>query len=354
MQTTFQVKVYDNLGTTLKKTLKTSDLLSVPMVKGVINGGMGQLKLDTNTPFDEADTVGWIDLTNIVRVYAITEKYPLGKLIYTGYISKVTPFVSGSRNGVTLTILGLVSLLGSGYFKDGTAFLVNENDDPATILANILTSFQGIYGTLITAGSIATIGSNSEIEFDKQTWINAIKSTFATVGTGYFWTVDREGKLNLKSDPVSATHTFTLGKDIEDLKLEQDSEKIINSVTVQYGSSGLTTTHSDATSIANYGKKEQYISQTSIQDYDTAHRYAEQIINDNKDPKIKATLTINSTYNIEDIEAGDTCKVQNLKKGTTIVADNMMIASVDYSVNSAKLGLESFENIGSEILNLVQ
>jgi len=352
MQTTFLVKVYNNSGATLKKTLKNNELLSDPTFKSIINGGLGQLELNVNIAFEEADTIGWIDLMNIVKVYAITDKYPKGTLIYTGFISKSTPYLTGSANGIKLNILGMVSLLSFAYYKDGTSFTVNDSDDPADIFSNILTHFQSVYGSIITAGTLTTIGVTSDIEFEKQTWSNAIKKTFDTVGSGYYWTIDNEAQLNLLPQPTSATHTFTIGFDVQELKLEKDVERVYNSVTVEYAG-GLTTTYSDATSISEYGKRERYISDSSLQDYDTARNYAIQTVEENKDPKIKASVIINNRYDIEDIKAGHTCKVQNIKKGTTIVGDNMLISAVEYSPNIAKLTLESYDNIGNEILKLV-
>lgn len=348
--------MYESDGTTLIETLNPSIIKNVPSFSSEINGGFGQYILDLNLDFDEFGEGGVIDFMNIVRVYVADANNTLGRLVYTGFISAYSPYVDGAEQGVRVTVLGMVSLLSFAYYKDGASFTVaHAAEDPSDIMKAIIDHFSGVYGAgLITydvgATTVDSVGVNVTYTFEEKKWLDALKDIFATAGAGWFWVVDKQGQLYLKEKPASATHTFTIGKDIEYLEIPKSSEKVINQVRVKYN--GNTADDSDATSITNFGTREKIVSDDQIQNSATADQVAAQTVDDNKDEKIKARLVVNANYDLESIKVGDTCKIRNFLKDATVFNDNMLISGISYSLEKVTIQLEEFTQFAKEILNL--
>ena len=128
---------------------------------------------------------------------------------------------------------------------------------------------------------------------------------------------------------------------------------MINYATVKYD--GGTVTANDATSITNYGKKETYKdSASSTSTAGTAQNIADQLVADNKDPKKNIKIILNAKYDLESIKCGETCKVQNLKKDSTVVSSNMQIVSISYNDGLfVTLELEQPTDFGTQLKNLV-
>src|SRR5947209_7874575 len=131
----FLAKVYDQDGTTLRKTFvyeRTADgsshLKAGPSFHTRINGGQGELVLDVKAPFDDFDEGVSVKLMNIVRLYAVVTddatKAQTSTLVYTGYVSRYEPYVEQGGEGVRVTCLGLASLLTKSYFKTGGSMTV--------------------------------------------------------------------------------------------------------------------------------------------------------------------------------------------------------------------------------------
>lgn len=347
----FTIKIYQSDGSTFLKAFDNSMIKNDISFISRANGGLGELVLDVNLPFDEKDSS--IDFMNVVKVYMSNEDNPKGKLIYTGFISRFTPYFTAGNEGVRVTVLGLVSLLAYAYYKTaGGSFTVSHSSvDVKDILEDIIDRFQAVYSSVIsyTPTSIATVGTNVSYDFVKKKWREAVDEAFGLTGGGYYWFLDQEGVFNLKLKPSTATHTFTIGKDIESFTINTDSEPIVNDVTLDYN--GGSATSSDATSISNYGTREEYINDQNISDATTAGEKADFEVSEGKDTKIKAQLAINENYDLESIQAGDTCKVQNIKKGSNIFSSNMTISGVHYMTDRVLLTLEDYTNFGTTLFS---
>lgn len=357
----FLAKVYDQDGTTLRKVL-TSDrpdsgsgmhLKSIPTFTTRINGGQGECVLDVKTPFDDFEEGTTIDFMNIAKIYAVTieDLTQTTTLIYTGFISRYEPYIeAGGEEGVRVTCLGLVSLLTRDFYADADLVVVHSTQDPTVIAKAVIDDFNTIYGgSLVSydASSIpATVGSNVSVTFTDQKWFDCVKKCGELAGTNWWWAVREDGKLYFKAKPSSATHTFTIGKDIVSLSCPKDSEEVVNFVYLRRNG-GTETTYEDTTSQADFGtgspatgRCAKIISDTSLTDVGAADQRGNKEINDNKDEKIRATLVVNSKYSLESIHVGETCKIRHFRSANTFFSDNMMIASVSYDGDTCTLELE--------------
>lgn len=353
----FTVKIYDTDGTTIIKTLQPSVIKNVPSFTSQINGGFGQCVLDLNLPFDDFGEGSDIDFMYIAKIYVGDMANPLGRLVYTGFISAYQPYIEASRSGVKVTLLGMVSLLSFAYYKNGSSYTVaHVTDDPADIMKAIVDHFNGVYaGNFIgyDSGSttVDTVGVNVTYTFTEKKWLDALKDTFKLVSPGWWWVVDKAGQLYLKEKPTTATHRFTIGKDVESITVDKSAENVRNKVRVKYN--GNVADDDDATSISRFGTREAIVSQDQVQNGATASQLATQEVDNNKVEKIKAKVVINLNYDLESIQVGDTCKILNLDVDQQTFNDNMQIVSVAYNFDKVTIELEEQTKFSIELQKFI-
>ncbi len=346
MNKNYNIKVFDKDGNFLS-VVDGSKRISKIRFSEIINGGQRELNIDLKYDFDNHPD--YFSPFNFIRVYAVTSNYPKGTLIYSGWISKVI----GLKDGIRVTALGLASMLNLSLYKDGSLFDVEKmNEDPATIVNDIISTFQAEYpptsgyewiGTdevtgIRSGGNVDTVGTTVNFTFQKMTWLRAMAKCVELAGGTWFWYVDKGGDVYFREKPSTPTHKFTIDKDIQDFNIPHSIEKIVNDVTVAYDVGIVRSFNS--TSVNTYGRREIYIDESSSSDSTSAQQIADQKIAEGKDRKVATTLVINNAYNIETIRAGDTCRVMNYRKDSDILIDNMLIIQADYSEDTIKLRLE--------------
>jgi hypothetical protein len=362
-------KFYDQTGASpgfLKnistgKPLDSSPFLkSVPSFPSQINGGLGQCVLDIAYPFDDFGTE--IDFMHIVDIWCYDQANPRGRRIYRGFISRFEVYVEGGNEGVRVTLLGLVSILPFGYYKDGTGYtVIHTAEDPETIARAIVDHVNSIYsGSLLSYSGASTdpVGTTVSITFIDQFWNNAIATTQQVAGTGWWWSIDCDGLFWLKAKPLAATHMFTFGKDIDSLTIPKTAEKIVNDVQVRYN--GGSYDYNDPTSESEFGtgspatgKRSEIITATDL-DLAGAQQRGQKRVNDEKDAKIAGSIVVNDTYDLESIRVGQTANIRNLRKGNTFFPDNLQIVAINYEGFQATVDLgEQGANFGLELADFV-
>lgn len=348
----FLVKLYSPAGSFLR-TLPPDIIRTSPSFAARRNGGYGECVLDLNLPFD--DFSGYLSGMEIAKIEVASDFHPTGTTVYTGFVSKVQPYLTGSSEGVKVTLLGLVSLLSFDYYKNGSSFTVAHSaQDPAVILKAIIDHFGSVQGSgLIGYDSggttIETVGSNASITFTDSKWFDAIKTAAQAAGAGWYFLVDRLGQIHLHSDPTTATHAFTIGKDIESIDAPLDFETIQNAVQVRYNGGSVDVT--DSASIAAYFRRGSILSDTKLQNSATATNAGEavQVL----EPTKAITLTVNSNYDIESVYPGQSCKIRNIKPDLAFLGDCMLIEEVRYELDRVRLTLNMIkDDIAAEIVRL--
>lgn len=344
MRKSFTIKVYTLAGTYLK-TLDPEKVASEIAFNEKINGPQGQLVIDLAEPIDNFGEGAAVDHANVVKVYeSDPTNSPTPRLIYAGFVSKYTPYVRSGAEGVKLTCLGLGSLLALAFYKNGASYSVSHSSvDPSAIAKAIIDHFNTVYpaGLLSwTAGDIASVGTNVSVAFTDQKWFDAMKKTLELSGGGRWWRIAADGKLKFKAKPGTATHTFTLGEDLDEAEVEKDNEKVVNQYQLRPGAPATTADFSDATSKTDYGTREAVESDSGITDNTSRDQKGNGKIADNKNPKVAARLRVNANYDLESIHPGDTCSVRNVKIGAATFPTNMLITSVEYTPDFVRLTCE--------------
>lgn len=357
----FQYKVYDLTGTFLG-ILEPLKVASVPSFTDRINAGQGEMTIRYKTQFDAFDE-SLINHMNIVETYAFDDNHDDGVLIHKGFISRFSPYVTSSGQGVDITVLGLVSLLSFGIFKYSSTWQINmPSIDVKTAVERIIDHFNTKYtGSLISraGGNIDTVGTSLDYTYDgAKNWFEALTYALSYSDEGYWWRIDRDGEIYFKTKPSTATHTFTIGKDVEEFTITNDNEKVINNFIWYFDSVHPTpdveVTDSDATSEAAYGFREGFFESQSGVGAVGGQKFIDKVLGDQKDPVRTGRLVINNEYDIETIRPGDTCKVRNFNGSSTIFNDNMQVVSVQYGGDRVTLQLDRDISFGKELEQLIE
>lgn len=344
----YLAKAY-SLDGTLIKTFSPSLIMNEPGFTSKVSGGQGECSLELALPFDDFGEGGAVKAMNVVKIYESDDRYNLSPvLIYTGFVSQYTPFFSDSAEGVRLTLLGLASLLTTAFYA-GSHTAADVGDIAKAIVDAHNTGYPYPWVSY-SGGYIVNDGSNVNLTIDDTKGLEALKKTFDLGGTNKYWYIDEAGQVRYQVKPSSATHRFTIGKDISRGEIVKNTEQMVNSYKLTYGAPPVTKNYTDATSLAEYGKHQVIESDTAIGDVVTADAKAAKKFEDYAQPRVQAKLFINATYNIETVRPGDTCSIFNFKEGSTLFPQNMQITSVRYSPDGLEIELENERGTFAEAL----
>lgn len=312
---------------------------------------MGECVIDLNLPFDNFGEGTRIKSDAIVEIWSIDDNNPLGRRIYKGYISKYAPKIENGWSGVSITLLGLGSMLTHSLYRSGGSDTVTHTSvDPQVIAEAIIDHFNTIEGGSLIGythdTSTELVGTNVTKVFTDKTWFDAIADTLKLSASGWWWSVDRDGLFSFKAKPSSATHAFIIQKHVDTLDAPKDSEQVYNDIEVRW--SGGTNIYTDATSQSTYGhgstptgKRTKVISDNSVTTSVGADQVGNKFLAENKDAKVKIMCTINENYDIDSIKVGDTCTIFNYDIAFTFLPQNMQIVGLSYNGSSVDLELES-------------
>jgi len=343
----YQVKVYDRLNTTLKKTISPKDILSDISFSLNTNGWLWEQTIELAYSITDTTFFYW----DIVKITMFNDNNKNWVQIYMWYVTKIGRHQTTTRQTITLTCLWVASLLTeqrwSFSLHDTTSDMVKEIiDDYNTNYANVFT---------YNAGSIDTWGSVWWWHISG-TYLEMLQS-LASRDWKYLF-IDWEWVVWFKDDPTTPTHYFTNRKDVEKIDIEEDLEWVINSISVTWeytvcswspsicNKQYVWWSYDDTVSISLYGKrvwKTQKIYTNSSQYCDD---YAENYVNKRGDPKKEAQIVINRQYNLESLKPWDTIKVRNFEYDF----NNVRIEKINYTPDRATLYLDEYVSFGNLIV----
>lgn len=368
MQKQYIYKIYA-LDGTLQKTLTADDVLNRDVrFESKINSGQREMNLQLKMPWFEPEP--WTEPgVHIMRVFMVNERHPKGILIYAGMITKRRAVFNATDPLVEITCLGLVYLLGRTRTQINT-FL---NKDPGVIATEVVDTWDSDFpfssfgwvgynavSGIRAGGNIVNTGTPvDEIRYtvsEGRSYIDVINDAKAAADSGYWWYIDQGGDVFFKQKPPTATHAFTLGKDVDELVPPENFEGLVNAVSVIWSGSPGITTITDSASITKYGRRERVLDkQNRVVDAATATKFGNDFLQENNTLKKQATVVLNSQFDYEKIRPGDTCKILNIPKSTQpIVASNMQIVTVRYGQETCTLELEGEEfNFGGSLEDFI-
>lgn len=339
MNKTFEIKKY-SLTWTFLETIKKTNLISDFSFSSSINAWQWNCDLELNLSIWDTTFSLW----QFLKIYVFTDIYPNWKLMYTWMITKITWNITSWKETLTINLLWLWSLLTFIYFKNGWSYAFSLNQEPALTLKAIIDYFNTVY-TWVWLNYTTNIDNywssvNQAFNYNKcNDSINNIVNA-----TNFWWNIRSNGELYFKLKPTTATHILTVWKDIDNLQIEQDSEKITNKSIIFYN--WWNTSQIDWTSQTSFWVRELKEDRTNLNDLTSANTYATNFILKNKDYKKKTSIIVNNSFDIEKIEIWDTISVVN----TSLSLINLQIVKIQYSINKIQIELDEFSSFAKEII----
>ena len=336
-----------------------------------LNGGLSECVLQTNAGFDYSG----IDLVlgNKVEIRVVDKdtvalSNDAAVIIYSGYISYIERDIDGPTEAVRIHLLGYYTLLALDILKNSTQTTLYSNSTSgltATIgsqdAADIALMVRGVIDryraeTVLPQLSydvldIPLAGQTAVYTFEQKTYREALDVLRSLAPSGIFYYVDETGKVSFKTKPTTPTHKFIFGRHFKKVHVEHSLEKVRNFLLVWNGKqspSDIYEHYQDADSIAIHGRRADRANDYGISTTGAADLLGARFLADNKRPDVKVVCTIidnnldeNLGYNIEDIQPGDTCSFYGFAPGfDDIFQDNMLITSVNYSLDSVEIVVE--------------
>ena len=363
---TITIKSYT--GTTFNGIIKDMTFDSFTAAK---NSGLGQCAFRLARAFDAFNPSGDVSLGNKIEVRIYDKDAAGGVLIYSGYIEQQKPSIDGGQESVEIICVGNISKLASDVLKNGaqttlytdtTAGLSTSAATAAEIqkvvkaIIDRYNAENGVgsmhYSTDGGTESVAATGSNMNYKFEALTYLQAIQKCKDIAPQNYYFYIGPDGTIYFKGQPTSATHTFTVGKNIKSIQVQKGIDSLKNILLLyapNISGGAVYKQYKDDASISLYTRRVQQQTESNLQDTASMDNLGNSFINENKDPRIRVIMEIadnneNSLgYDIESIQPGDTCKITGIAYGT-LLTDNMVIQEVEWQLGKATITIETRED----------
>lgn len=241
--------------------------------------------------------------------------------------SNSNPYASGSfasrTSGGSWSTLSSADLYFVTNTSDNSTSVAYASDDPGDIVEAVIDNFNDSGGTLTySPSSVDTTGTSVSYTFNTNTVLEAINKVLEMSPDDWYWYADLATNLiHFHSKSETADHTFTLGKDIELIRIEKRTENIINTIYFNGGDTGggtnLYIKYQDTESVGIYGIRSMRYTDERVTLTSTANIIANKILNANRSPEIRLTLGIADNnlgslgYDIESIRVGHVINVRN-------------------------------------------
>lgn len=261
---------------------------------------------------------------------------------------KIVRYVSryGGQETVQVSIDSLGRELDNDVLENGTNTSVEyAGYDPSNIVKDALDKFTAGGGIVdYDTSSVATTGTNVTYTFRVNTILEVIQKCLELAPYDWYWYVGLgDDILYFQDKPTAVSHTFILGKHIQELNLEYSIENLVNLVYFTGGETAgvnLFKKYSDATSISNYGQGLQRISDHRVTIDANAALIAEAEIDRNSIPRYRTSITILDTvFDIEDIRLGQLIAFRNFDN--YIDELELQIVGLRYEPDRVTLQLDS-------------
>lgn len=343
-----------------------------------INGGVGECVIKLGKKFDYGGSD--LKLGNNVEILisdkdVITDPVATGnrwRTIYKGFISLITAFVDGKKEGIEVHLLGhqvklALDILKNGttttLYPDATNGLTVTSPGSATDLGKVMrgiidryraetTSPKINYDTLSIALTSSNMGSNAITRFVRMTYKDAMEAVKQLSPANWFYYIDENGKVWFKTPPTTPTHKFIFGKHFKKVYIEKSAEKMRNTLLLWNGetSGGIYKLYSDAGLISQYGRRVEIYDNWSIGLSAEADLIGTKFLAENKNPEVRVTCEIvdnnenteSKGYDIENIQPGDTCVFFGFDdKINDFLRENMLISKVVYYLDKVEITVEA-------------
>lgn len=337
MQKDYTIKIYD-LQNNLKQTINPKIQIRDITFSEIINWGQGQMTLNLNLPFNDTS----IQNSDIIRVFQSDKNNISSRLIYTWIIQQVNPVIQFWNESQEIIAFWLYTILTFILYKDWSSLSFNKNDDPANIIKDIISVINTEYNFFTANTNIDNYWTNINIDFENIKCGESLRNVKNL--TDFYFYINQTWEVFFKQKPISSTHILTLWKDVESVKQSKSVEKLVNKYYLD--SQVAQSTFEDSQSQTDYWKKEKFENNWDLVDTTTRDEAWNNYILENKDPKFKTTVVVNSNYDIESIKPWDTIKILNISRKI----ENLQVQKIQYSPDRVVLELDEYDSIQKEFV----
>lgn len=265
---------------------------------------------------------------------------------FNGYITRYTSRYGGNET-VRVSLASFGAELDNYVLESGTATTVAySSQDPSNIVKDALDKFTAAGGLVdYTGSSVELTGTSVTYTFRLNTYLEVLKKCVELAPYDWFWHVGLgDDTVYFASKPLTPSHTFILGKHVQELDVEYSIEEITNKVYFTGGEVSADTNlykkYTDATSIANYRQGLKRISDHRVTLAASADLISEAEIDRNSVPRYRSTITIlENAYNIEEIVLGQLVTFRNF--GNYIDDLDLQIVGLSYEPDRVTLQLDT-------------
>lgn len=320
----YQVKYYEK-DWTLKWVVNPKDIINSITFVNTKDWWQWDVSLQLNLDFEDSSFKN----SDFVRIYEYDDDNKTWRLIYTWYISQIKRIATVNQEIIELTLLWLATLLNEVLFYQSWNYTFTKNQDPAQTIKDIIDYFNTKYTWNWLTYSwwyIINYWTSISIDFDYTDCYEAIK--LSVEPTNYYRHIDQNWEVYFKAKSTTADHRLTFQKDIEQLTITEDSEKVINNIELKRKS--WTNTYSDEPSEIDYWFKQKYISNTNLADSWSADEYGNNYLNQYWFFINKTDVTLNSKFDFETIKPWETIKILNFNYFTNNTRE-VYIKDVDWN-----------------------
>jgi hypothetical protein len=322
-------KIFNKDGTYI--TTWSTDVISEPAFRTVINGGPGELAIRLARNYDDYGEDTDVKFQNRVECWCSDRDQPNGIKIFTGYISAYSPTLNGNEQYVDITVLGYVTEASRRIVRQGAAAssttVSYASKDPSYIMRNLIDLARAYGGINLTytATSIEDTGTTVSYDFKAYTLKEAMDKVIELCPEGWYYYVDPNGIVYLKRSRSDAPDiNLTIGHEIAFMQAKKRIENMTNRIfVIGGGTTPLYKEYNRAGSQSSYGMFEKKLSDGRVTDASTADAMAGAALDRNDSPETRMILRIidnngqfpNRGSDIEQFQVGKTVRVQNLNYG---------------------------------------
>src|SRR6185437_13602404 len=219
------------------------------------------------------------------------------------------------------TVLGDVKFIGTQNF--GTAGSPGTYVDPVTMFNWPFGNNDPVTGNpypnplTLDPANPSSSGATYQLQFHNQSLAEFFEAVRTIAPQNWFWRTNHATKtVTFAQAATTPTHTFIVGKHINQPQYEKDYTTLKNDIYVV--GTGVTARATSA-DVSIYGRRTLVIVEPRLIDAATATRYAQATLAEQDVVQYRSTITIVDNrgdtsglgYDIETIQVGQTCRIEN-------------------------------------------
>lgn len=315
--------------------------------------GSSEIQLTTNATVDDFRD-GSTDVPNSVIVRVSTDKTDATGLDYfSGFIAQRSLNISGSQERVNLRAFGHISRLYQALYRSGSTTTLDYTGAGAsatTILKALIDAYRVLDSNAkvsYTSASVEESLTTVKDKFELVTFGEALErvaNLAQTTGRIWFWRVLGDNLFTFKKASLGPDHSFIMGKDITEIRLDQDLVNAANEMFVYYDRSNTNAVrrYKSSSNITTYGYLSRVQRESNVPDTTTADAIGNALLQAYTPPVLKISVRVSDTYDggIEFINPGDTCEILNIPTELSdLMTQNMLITKTIYTKDEVEIEL---------------